>query len=111
MHPDDAVAEKYLHGSEEDRMAIADAIARLPVPRRVVVAKWCYVAILVALLIVINILLHKLQVSLISWPVLLVDVAGVLGTWKVMLLFDIARPSVYNMLAEYKARGGHVPPF
>lgn len=108
--PGDAVAEIYLSASWQGRRVIADEIARLP-HRRLKVFSLIVGLIILGLVITIDVLLMNSGMKIDRAGYIVLNLFGVYGLAKVFCCYQINRPSVYNMLAEYKARHGGLPNF
>lgn len=111
-HSDDALAMRYMQASHEEKQRIADQIAKLPAPKAPRLILWIGVSIALVMLGVINwLLLVDLAYMKPDLRVLaLIDVCGLAGIAKAIMYYQVSKPSVYNMLVEYKARHGHLPP-
>lgn len=111
-HPDDVLAERYATASPEEQQRIADQIAKLPAPKAPRIAIWVISSISLAMVGYFNWLsiveLAHLKPNL--WGLALLDVYVLARIAKAIMVYRVSKPSVYNMLAEYKTRHGHLPP-
>ncbi|TSC66312.1 MAG: hypothetical protein CEO22_139 [Candidatus Berkelbacteria bacterium Gr01-1014_85] len=110
-HANDEVAERFCKACPDEQQQMADQIAKLPEPKAPRIVLWVGVSIILVLLGAINFfLLIDLAYMKPDLRILaLIDTYGLAGIVKAILFYRVSKPSVYNMLAEYEARHGHLP--
>lgn len=112
-HTDDALAMRYMQASPEERQRIADQISKQPGAKALRILLWISVPILFAMLGYINwlILVDLAYMKPNMFALVLIDLFGLAGIGKAIMFYQCyGKPSIYGLMAEYKARNGTLPP-